>query len=199
MKPILPLKLPQRSSTQLQHSMEQTLAQHPSPHQGVWLFVYGHLAKQPPFKFVTQKPWVLRGWQRSFHLADSLNRGTSNAPGLTLGLQPGTQCAGMAYLLSWAECTQALMPVWEQEMLVPFYTPQWLQSEGTLLLTMVTDPASPALWQPLSVTETAAVIASSSGAQGSNTTYLTDVIDAFAEHHQPDPYLASIKNALSGT
>ncbi|RYD50746.1 MAG: hypothetical protein EOP52_13050 [Sphingobacteriales bacterium] len=195
----LPLKLPRRSQSQLQQSLMQTLALHPSPQKGIWVFVYGLLAKNPPFRFIHHMPVTLPGWQRHFHLADPLNRGTSDAPGLTLGLQPGTQCAGMAYLISWEEAHTSLTAIWEQEMLVSFYTPQWLEFQDTLLLTMVTDPTSPALTQPLSIAETATVIASSSGSQGANLTYLTDVIAAFSPHHPPDPYLSSIKNAITGT
>ncbi|PZP40110.1 MAG: hypothetical protein DI585_02055 [Pseudomonas fluorescens] len=199
MKPDLPFKPNLRRPSQQLRNLNATLKAKPPSAAGTWLFVYGLLAKRPPFKYVHAKPFTLLGWHREFHLADPLNRGTPTSPGLTLGLIPGGECPGIAYLLSDTETHQSLIPVWEQEMLLPFYAPQWIQHDGHMLLTMTTDLASPALWTGLSLTETAALLGTRQGTQGTNYEYLTDVIQAFEAAHQHDPYLQNLNRHIHGT
>jgi glutathione-specific gamma-glutamylcyclotransferase len=199
MKPTLPFRPTHRTASQRHDNLKATLAAKPSGSAGVWFFVYGLLAKNPPFHYVAARPITLDGWQRRFHLADPFNRGNGFAPGLTLGLAPGGNCPGMAYLLTDAEAETGLEQAWAQEMLLPFYRPQWIEQDGRPLLVMTTDPASPAIWQPLPLPETAAIIAASHGTQGTNHAYLADVREAFRVNGIRDPYLEAVNDHLTGT
>jgi cation transport protein ChaC len=87
---------------------------------GLWLFVYGILAADPPFRFVERRTALMEGRQRRFVLADPMNRGTPEAPGLVLGLEPGGSCSGLAYRIAPSDSREALAAVWRQEMALPF-------------------------------------------------------------------------------
>ncbi|TKW61373.1 MAG: hypothetical protein DI628_01740 [Blastochloris viridis] len=189
------LILPHRPQAELETSLDKTLKDKSDLHRGVWVFVYGLLAYNPPFKYVSCQPQVLQGWQRRFNLADPHNRGTPSSPGLTLGLEQEGECHGVSYLLSAVEAHEALRKIWEQEMLLPFYIPTWMDIEGRSQLVMMTDPASPALTHP-GPQETLYVIATAKGKAGTNQAYLENVIDAFRRFGIEDAYLKDIQNRL---
>lgn len=191
-----PLNLHHRTDAELTTNLNQTLSRKKSSEEGVWLFVYGLLAKAPPFQSEQQKTVTLQGYQRRFNLADPLNRGTPAMPGLTLGLVPGGTCEGISYFIPQSEVHKSLTKVWQQEMLLPFYTPTWLEIDGTETLTMLTDPSSPALRPELALPETIRIISTAKGEAGTNQEYLSDVISAFGVHGIEDSNLTSISEAL---
>lgn len=181
-----PLILHHRTPAELHDSLTQTLATRKQPREkGTWLFTYGILAKNPPFTPVVTKALKFPGFHRTFNLADPLNRGTPESPGLTLGTAPGGTCKGLAYLINAEQTEEALARVWEQEMLLPFYIPTWKTLEGEEYLVMETDPESPALRPHLTEAQTTAIIAESCGEAGSNLQYLNDILTIYTAHHSP--------------
>lgn len=182
----LPLHLHQRSPAERETSLSQTLAQRPgAPTSPIHLFVYGILAKNPPFTPAQTYPLELPDYHRSFNLADPLNRGTPYAPGLTLGLEPGSTCKGLVLVISPEDIRPALTKVWQQEMLLPFYLPTWLTHQGQEYLTMLTDPHSPALRPNLSQAHITATISYAMGNAGSNLQYLEDILTVYTAWHSP--------------
>ena len=60
-----------------------------------WVFAYGSLLWNPLFPFEDARPATLSGRHRRFCLWSLASRGTSNQPGLVLGLDRGGSCQGV--------------------------------------------------------------------------------------------------------
>ncbi len=63
----------------------------------VWFFAYGSLMWDPGFDHVEIRPALLRGYHRAFRVRSEVYRGTPARPGLTLGLDRGGSCRGLAF------------------------------------------------------------------------------------------------------
>jgi len=111
-------------------SIAKVLATHPQPSAGVWVFAYGSLIWNPTIETVERKVAALRGYHRRFCLWTHLGRGSRNNPGLTLGLERGGSCSGIAYRLPPDEVEQELMILWRREMLSNAYHPRWVHVRG---------------------------------------------------------------------
>jgi cation transport protein ChaC len=84
--------------------------------QPVWIFAYGSLIWDPEFFHTQAEQALLRGYHRSFCLYSYDYRGTLARPGLTLGLDRGGSCRGMALRLPPETLGQAIDRVWWREM-----------------------------------------------------------------------------------
>jgi cation transport protein ChaC len=82
----------------------------------VWIFAYGSLIWDPEFPHFEAEPALLRGYHRSFCLYSYDYRGTPARPGLTLALDRGGSCRGIAFRLPLDTCGRALDRVWGREM-----------------------------------------------------------------------------------
>jgi glutathione-specific gamma-glutamylcyclotransferase len=78
----------------------------------LWIFAYGSLLWDRHFGYAASEPALLRGYHRSFCLYSYDYRGTPARPGLTLGLDRGGSCRGMAFRLP----AEALDQIWLREM-----------------------------------------------------------------------------------
>jgi cation transport protein ChaC len=85
----------------------------------VWIFAYGSLIWEPDFHYVEAEPALLRGWHRSCCLYSFDYRGTSERPGLVLGLDAGGSCRGIAFRLAPGGLAGSLERLWQREMTVP--------------------------------------------------------------------------------
>lgn len=107
-------------------SLLDVLAEVP-PGEDVWLFGYGSLMWNPAFHFVERRPGLLKGFHRRFCLWTPLGRGTPERPGLTLALEPGGSCHGIAYRIAAELRETELGIVWNREMLGRAYRPRWVR------------------------------------------------------------------------
>src|SRR5262244_3828827 len=82
----------------------------------VWMFAYGSLLWDPESCNAAASPALLRGYHRSFCLYSYDYRGTPARPGLTLGLDRGGSCRGMAFRLPADALEQAINRLWWREM-----------------------------------------------------------------------------------
>jgi glutathione-specific gamma-glutamylcyclotransferase len=87
--------------------------------QPVWIFAYGSLMWDLEFPRAAPEPALLRGWHRSFCLYSCDYRGTRARPGLTLGLDRGGACRGIAFCLRPETRAEALDLLWLREMTAP--------------------------------------------------------------------------------
>ena len=87
--------------------------------QPVWIFAYGSLMWDADFPRAEAEPALLRGYHRSFCLYSYDYRGTRARPGLTLGLDRGGSCRGIAYRLHSESLAETLDLLWLREMTAP--------------------------------------------------------------------------------
>jgi cation transport protein ChaC len=85
----------------------------------VWIFAYGSLMWDPDFLRAETEPALLRGYHRSFCLYSYDYRGTPARPGLTLGLDRGGACRGIALRLPRETLADAIDWLWAREMTAP--------------------------------------------------------------------------------
>jgi glutathione-specific gamma-glutamylcyclotransferase len=107
-------------------SLEATL-ERVGPGDDVWVFGYGSLMWNPAFHHVERTPARLAGWHRRFCLWNTFGRGSPERPGLTLALESGGSCAGLALRIAASEVRSELTVLWNREMLTGSYLPRWVR------------------------------------------------------------------------
>jgi len=95
----------------------------------VWLFAYGSLIWNPLIHFIEKRVGTARGYHRCFCLWSRTGRGTVAKPGLTLGLERGGCCRGVAFRIAESQAVQELEIIRRREMLTGAYAPRWLKLE----------------------------------------------------------------------
>jgi glutathione-specific gamma-glutamylcyclotransferase len=93
----------------------------------LWVFGYGSLIWRPEFEFTERRAARTHGWHRALHMWSTLNRGTSECPGLVLALLRGGSCQGVVFRIPKAQAQQALIDLWHREMPGGVYDPRWLR------------------------------------------------------------------------
>ena len=69
----------------------------------VWVFGYGSLMWNPAFHYAERRVGLIHGFHRRFCLWTHAGRGTPENPGLTLALDRGGSCHGVAFRLDEAQ------------------------------------------------------------------------------------------------
>jgi cation transport protein ChaC len=113
------------SAAELAASIAATLARRPGTGD-VWVFGYGSLMWNPAFAHAEHRIGLIRGWHRRFCLWTLLSRGCPQQPGLTLGLDRGGACRGVAFRIPAADCAVELEVLWRREMVGGAYVPRWV-------------------------------------------------------------------------
>jgi glutathione-specific gamma-glutamylcyclotransferase len=151
----------------------------------VWIFAYGSLMWDADFPRAETEPALLRGYHRSFCLYSYDYRGTRTRPGLTLGLDRGGACRGIALRLPPETLAEAVDRLWAREMTAPrVYDMRLLPvrtacgSRMAFAFTVRRDHADYA--GRLSPEATARIIASAAGRRGVCRDYLTDTVNHLA-------------------
>jgi cation transport protein ChaC len=72
----------------------------------LWVFGYGSLMWRPGFAYEEAQHARLTGYRRCFCIYSVHHRGTTERPGMVLGLDRGGACEGIAYRVSAANATQ---------------------------------------------------------------------------------------------
>ncbi|MEO8133620.1 MAG: gamma-glutamylcyclotransferase [Betaproteobacteria bacterium] len=160
-----------------------------------WVFGYGSLMWSPGFPFIEQRHATLPGFHRRFCIRSVLYRGTPEQPGLVLGVDAGGECQGMAFRVDAAHREEVLKYLYERELRLNVYTPQWVSivSGGATFeaLTFVVNRDHDQFVY-LSEEEMAGIIVCCAGAWGSNFEYLENTVRALHELGVPDPELDAL-------
>ncbi|MDZ4872181.1 MAG: Glutathione-specific gamma-glutamylcyclotransferase [Chroococcidiopsis cubana SAG 39.79] len=171
------------SEAQLQASITTTLQAHP-PNTDLWIFAYGSLIWSPCFKFVEARVVKLSGWHRRFCLSAPVGRGTPENPGLILGLDCGESCCGVAYRIAASDVAAELQLLWQREMVVGAYIPQWVKvfsgEQAVEAIAFVINQQHPLYTGSLSLEMTIESLATASGQLGSCADYFLQTIDGLA-------------------
>lgn len=189
----------------LRASMQAALAARPPGR--LWVFAYGALMWQrgtaPHDRAAGGR---LRGFARRYCLRDEHDRGTPDAPSLTLGLEPapGEDCGGVLFRLPEAGEEEALWKVWRREMPPGFYHARWEdvggldgEAEKRRALTFVADPGHRLYAGRVPETEVAEVLARGAGPRGTAAVYLLDTAEALRREEMPDPLLERLARAVA--
>ncbi|MBC8038698.1 MAG: gamma-glutamylcyclotransferase [Rhizobiales bacterium] len=86
-----------------------------------WVFGYGSLMWRPGFDHVQSEPALIRGYHRALCVLSFVHRGTSENPGLVLGLDRGGSCHGMAFRVEEARWDEALAYLRSREQVTMVY------------------------------------------------------------------------------
>lgn len=154
-----------------------------------WVFGYGSLMWNPGFPFEERRHAILPGFHRRFCIRSTIYRGTPEQPGLVLGIDAGGECNGMAFRVAGDQREAVLTYLYDRELPNKVYTPTWVSVliDGVLTeaLTFVVK-RDHRQFTCLSEDEMSSIIASSSGANGSNFEYLENTVRALHELGVPD-------------
>lgn len=166
---------------------------------GCWVFGYGSLMWTPDFPVAEQVIAQADGWRRSFCLRSIEHRGTTERPGLVLGLEPaaGHRCTGLALRVEDALWPKVHPAIRARELVTHAYR------EETVPLTLADGRRVNALtyvmrtdhWQyasGLALEEQARIIAGAAGGRGPNADYLFSTVAHLTALGIPDAELAAL-------
>ena len=160
-----------------------------APSGSFWIFGYGSLMWNPGFAFEEQRHAMLPGFHRRFCIRSTIYRGTPEQPGLVLGIDAGGECHGMAFRVGARQRDEVLDYLYQRELPSKVYTPTWVSvlidglPSAALTFVVKRDHRQ---FICLAEDEMAAIIASSSGANGSNFDYLENTVHALHRLGVPD-------------
>lgn len=156
----------------------------------VWFFAYGSLMWDPGFVPADTRPALLRGWHRRFCVSSVIYRGTPERPGLSLGLDRGGSCRGLALHIKASERKAVLAYLSEREMPEEIYSSRKIAirtDDGILTAyTLVVNRDHFLYVSGLGFEDSAARIAASAGKRGPNVDYLAQTVGHLDELGIPD-------------
>ena len=145
-----------------------------------WFFAYGSLMWDPGFEPAETRPALLRGWHRRFCVASAIYRGTPAHPGLSLGLDRGGSCRGLALKIAEADRDRVLAYLADREMPEEIYSSRGVRlvTEGGAVdaHTLVVNRDHALYVPPMALSAMAARIAHSTGSRGPNRDYLVHTV-----------------------
>ena len=169
--------------------------------QPEWIFGYGSLMWDPGFPHAEKLPAILEGYHRAFCVYSHHYRGTTEQPGLVLGLNLGGKCRGIAFRISSEALHEIITYLDERELIGYAYKPKRLPitfDDGTSVLahTYIADQSHPHFAGSLSNGRSADLIISAKGAAGTNRDYALNAIRALEANGVVDTYLQSLLERL---
>jgi cation transport protein ChaC len=143
------------------------------------VFAYGSLMWRPGFVPKSAVRASAIGWSRRWCVGSTVHRGTSDRPGVVLGLVEGGTCAGLLYSVESCECSRVAEYLELREMAEVGYVPTIIDvdtPEGrTKALTYVSEQRHRQAHTP---EQTMSRILSARGVSGSNADYAVRTFDA---------------------
>ena len=189
-------KMRLRSDTEHLNSIRQMLAARQDGGGDVWIFAYGSLIWNPTIETEERRRAEVKGFHRRFCLWTHLGRGTADCPGLTLALEPGGSCCGVAYRIAEAKAEHELLILWRREMLTGAYQPRWVKavtkSGPVCAVTFVVNASHERYAGRLAEARVAEAIAHAHGALGHCYSYLFSTVRHLRELGIRDRYLEAI-------
>ncbi|MEX0283607.1 MAG: gamma-glutamylcyclotransferase [Paracoccaceae bacterium] len=154
----------------------------------MWVFGYGSLIWNSGFQVARSEIATLDGFARSFCMWSVHYRGTSEAPGLVLGLDhnPNAACCGMALAVAEGQEDETLAYLRERELTASAYEEQQVpltlrSGEMVTAYTYVVDPAHELYCGGLSLEQQAGIISRAAGNRGPNADYLLNTVAHLGE------------------
>lgn len=187
------------SDEQLETTRRALLGSHIDAGHDLWVFGYGSLMWDPGFHFDEVRLAHLPGYARRFTYWTRIARGTPERPALMLTLEPQAEicnCTGLAFRIAGRVTETESAMLWRREMLRNGYCPALLPAatpQGPVhALVFTCNAAHDDYAGAMSLDDTAAVIASASGAVGTNREYLELMARQLGELQIHDDYVAQL-------
>lgn len=181
-------------------SRDRVLAGGWQPGNDIWVFAYGSLMWNPAFHFTESRTATVHGYHRRFCLNSKVGRGTSEVPGLMLGLDRGGSCRGIALRIAAAQAHEELDIIWSREMVADAYRPVWVHARtphGTVAaIAFAIDETLPSYAGRLPLDEVARRIARASGPLGHCADYLAETVAHLEATGIHDRTLAAILKSV---
>lgn len=159
----------------------------------LWVFGYGSLLWNPGFAFEAREPGLLRGYRRAFCSWSVRYRGTPEAPGLVLGLDPDPEgyCRGAAFRVAPERAEEVRAYLVHREMGTSSYheveVPVELDGGAVVRALAYVMDVEHAQYVRLPLDAQAEVIARSRGPAGPNRDYLHATAAQLRALGLPDP------------
>lgn len=172
-----------------------------TPESDVWLFGYGSLIWNPTIHYAESRCATAHGYHRRFCLQTHLGRGSPEVPGLTLGLDRGGCCRGVAFRISQQTAFEELEIVWRREMVSDAYIPRWLNlasDEGPIrAIGFVMNRKHERYVGEMPEEEMARTIERAHGFLGPCAEYLFNTVEHLEELGMPDRGLKRLRDRVS--
>ena len=163
--------------------------------EDLWVFGYASLLWKPGFSFVARERARLPGYRRSFCMWSIHHRGTPDAPGLVLALDPDPAATteGMVFRVSASDRAEVLAYLRERELISSAYrevTERVHLADGVVeAVVYVMDPTHVQYCGDLTLDRQAEVIAYATGGMGPNVEYLNATAAHLRDLDCADPEL----------
>lgn len=153
-----------------------------APLQDFWVFGYGSLMWNQGFPHVEDRPALLDGYERSLCVSSTQYRGTSETPGLVLGLDKGGSCCGRAFHIAPEHVNDTLAYLDDREQVTKVYCPHFLDvtlNDGRTVnaYTFVVRHEHEQYAGHLSINQQAQMVAQGVGQRGTALDYLANTIE----------------------
>lgn len=149
----------------------------------LWVFGYGSLMWRPGFAYEERAPAALIGAHRSLCIYSFHHRGTSERPGLVLGLDEGGACRGVAFRVAATARDATITYLREREQVTDVYVEavrpiSLLDGTNRELeaICYVADPRHPQYAGRLSLEAQARLVRGASGLSGTNMDYVLSTL-----------------------
>src|SRR5882757_2953808 len=154
----------------------------------LWVFGYGSLMWRPGFAYEEAQHARLTGYRRCFCIYSVHHRGTTERPGMVLGLDRGGACEGIAYRVAAANAVATTRYLRAREQVNGVYREAHVPVEliegphrEVLALTYIVERAHPNYAGQLPLAVQARLIHGSQGRSGANLDYLISTLRHLAE------------------
>ena len=170
--------------------------------QGFWVFGYGSLMWRPGFDYFEARPALLHGYHRAFCVESTYYRGSTERPGLVLGLTHGGACRGRVFRVAPAKARAVARYLHERELITPIYEPRWLPvltpGGRVLAVAYVVDRQNREYKGKLAERNIVRTIRHARGVSGSNLDYLINTVRHLDELGVPDGPLHRLLRLVKG-
>ena len=168
-----------------------------------WVFGYGSLMWNPGFPYVERQPARVHGFRRSLCIWSTVHRGTSEQPGLVMGLDRGGSCRGVAFRVADQDRDDALDYLRKRELVTNVYLERTVglslpEGRQVRAVTYVVDRSHGQYAGSLGIEEAARIVARSHGQSGPNDAYVLNTVEHLRQMGIRDLWLEAVGAALVG-
>ena len=167
-----------------------------------WVFGYGSLMWRPDFPYLEAVPATLEGAHRALCLYSIVHRGSRARPGLTMGLDIGGSCSGVAFRIAPKHAGAVRNQLKKREQVTLDYreTMRWVKlansSSEVYAVTFMIDRRHPLYAGNVPLARQAWMVRHAVGVSGRNIDYVTNTFRHLKEMGIREPRIERLVNIL---